>query len=363
MEGFDYAWGFSSSLPAALKKAGASFVVRYVGTSSKCVTLSEVTALHSAGIAVGLVYEVGGTSFNGGRAAGQADGLAARTGAVKVGAPQGVTIYFAIDTDTANYALVNEYLAGAQEALGGQYEARIYAGFGPVQNAPGEGHWQTYAWSGGKVSDKAGLYQYLNGVTVGGASADHVRTLANGPVNRGGWLSYSTAPVVPAPVPPANPVTHPVAAARDSYAKHGNANAHAAEALKFEKGQNHNGAASWKNKCAGLVRTAYGISASAWGKTATNAAASWGRVARKDRHSWYNAPAGVPVYWTGGSSGAGHVAIADGLGNVWSNDFGPNGYVGDGKVRLVPIASIVKHDKALKYVGWGETYLGVRVYG
>lgn len=362
MEGFDYAWGYSASLPAALKKAGASFVVRYLGTSSKCVTLSEVHELQAKGIAIGLVYEVGGTSFTGGKAAGQVDGIAARAAAAKLSVPQGTTIYFAIDTDTSDYNLVNDYQNGAQEALGAQYVARLYAGYGPVQSALGDGHWQTYAWSGGKISAKAGLYQYHNGVAVAGVSTDRVRTLAGGPVDRGGWLSYSTAPVPAPPVPKPSPVLHPIATARDYYRLRGNKSALAAAGLKYEKGQNHSGSRAWKNLCASLVRQAYGISASAWGSTQRTAAGAWARVARNDRHGWFNPPVGVPCYWTGGSSGAGHVAFSDGLGNVWTNDFGPNGYVGDGQVRLVPLSSITAHDAALKYVGWGQTYLGVRVY-
>lgn len=359
VEGFDYS--DTSAKAAALVKAGAKFVVRYVGTSPKCLTVGERNALHAAGLGIGLVYEVGGTSFTGGNAAGQKDGAAAKKAAALLGVPAGTVIYFAIDTDTSDLASCRAYLAGCHDAVG-PYTAKLYAGFKVIDVVGAGDHWQTYAWSNGRISKQAGLYQYQNNITVGGVSVDKCRTLANGPVIVGGWLSYTLTPVVPPVAPPVNPIVHPVAAVKDLLRLKGNTNAHAAEALKFEKGQNASGAASWKDECAKLVRTGYGISASAWGKTKTTAAGAWGAVPKADRHGWYNPPVGVPVFWTGGSTGAGHVALADGQGNVWTNDFGPNGYVGDGRVRLVPISSIVKHDSALKYVGWSNSYLGARVY-
>lgn len=73
-------------------------------------------------------------------------------------------------------------------------------------------------------------------------------------------------------------------------------------------------------------------------------------------HGWYNPPAGVPVFWSGGSAGAGHVAISDGKGNVWSTDIERSG-----KWDLVPVADI--HARwGLKYLGWSERLNGVRVY-
>lgn len=176
-------------------------------------------------------------------------------------------------------------------------------------------------------------------------------------------LLASTEKIVPgAPASPPNPVTtaaHP----RNYLAAKGNVNRAAAAAVEFEKAQVASGAASWKGLCASLVRNSYGISVTAWGSGTRTAAAAWHAVPGKLQHGWYNPPVGVPVFWVGGKTGAGHVAVADGNGNCWSSDFSASGYVDDGKVRLVPIASISAHDPALKYVGWAETYLGVRVYG
>lgn len=355
MEGFDYAWGFGSGLPAALKKAGASFVVRYVGTSSKCLTNSEAVALHAAGIATGMVYETTGTTFTGGTAAGNVDGSAAKVAAAKLGAPTDSPIYFAIDTDTADYSTVKNYLAGCTAGCY-PYPAKLYAGYHVIEAVGGSGHWQTYAWSGGLVSSHAGLYQYYNGVTVGGVQMDNDRTLSGGPTAQAGWLTYN------APVPAPKPAPGPIANTKDKLRLLGNSNAHAAAAVKYVKGQMTSGASGWKDLCAALVRNAYGISDSAWGNLTRTAAGAFHAVPSAQVHTWYNAPVGTAVCWTGGSTGAGHVAVADGLGNVYTNDFGPHGYIGDGRVRLVPISAISQHDPALKYAGWIELYLGTRIY-
>jgi hypothetical protein len=67
-------------------------------------------------------------------------------------------------------------------------------------------------------------------------------------------------------------------------------------------------------------------------------------------------PRGVPVFWRGGSSGAGHIAISTGDGGCWSTDIERNGYF-----DRVPIASIgTKWGMTL--LGWTEDLNGVRVW-
>lgn len=149
---------------------------------------------------------------------------------------------------------------------------------------------------------------------------------------------------------------------RDALASKGNTNAHAAKAVEFAKAEMASAVLSWRGLCASFVRNAYGIDISKWGSVKRTAAEAWDLAGSKAQHGWYTAPMGCPVFWTGGSSGAGHVAIADGKGNVYSTDFGPNGYIGDGRVRLIPQGAVSAHDKALKFQGWAETFLGVRVY-
>lgn len=360
MEGLDYAWGFSFKLPAAIKSyrtplgVRVQFVVRYIGTSSKCLTAAERDALHAAGIGIALVYEVTGTSFKGGEAAGQTDGTAASAAAKALGVPAGTPIWFAIDVDTADFASTNAYLLGCAKACP-SYEARLYGSYAVVQAAGGANHWQTYAWSGLRQSLHAGLYQYHNGTLVGGVDMDNNRTLGGGLSVLGGWLTVANVPV---PVPGPKPIVHPVAASKDTLRLRGNINKLAIRAVPWMNRAHSIGDASWKNLCKKDCRVAYGITVS----HTASAYACWIYEGSKHQHTWYNAPFGVPVFWKGGSAGNGHVAISDGNGNVWTNDFSPNGYIGDGRIRLVPESAISQHDKALVRLGWTDTFDGISVY-
>lgn len=140
-------------------------------------------------------------------------------------------------------------------------------------------------------------------------------------------------------------------------ASKGNNNPLGTKGVEAAKAREASGASLGAGTCLKTVRIDYGIT-----KTIPDATASWHSVPSKYQHTWYNAPYGTPVFWTGGSTGAGHVAIADGLGNVYSTDFGSNGYIGDGKTRLIPTGAVSAHDKALKYAGWSEFLNGTRVY-
>jgi hypothetical protein len=73
------------------------------------------------------------------------------------------------------------------------------------------------------------------------------------------------------------------------------------------------------------VPPAYATAASAWSKT-------------RDRHG-STPPKGVPVWWTGGSRGFGHVAISAGGGFVIRTDTGGRGRVGrTDSVAMTPTA-------------------------
>jgi hypothetical protein len=68
-------------------------------------------------------------------------------------------------------------------------------------------------------------------------------------------------------------------------------------------------------------------------------------------------PAGAAAYWTGGSSGYGHVAISVGNGKVRSSDAG-----GAGSVATVPLRSITR-EWHLKYAGWANSINGYTIPG
>ena len=76
-------------------------------------------------------------------------------------------------------------------------------------------------------------------------------------------------------------------------------------------------------QCLATVRQYFGIS-SKYG----TAAASWYAANHKYRvHSGYAVPRGVPVYWTGGSHGAGHIALSVGGGMCLSTDWKRSGRI------------------------------------
>lgn len=75
------------------------------------------------------------------------------------------------------------------------------------------------------------------------------------------------------------------------------------------------------------------------------------------------APKNVPVFWSGGSSGAGHVAISDGPDEsghvwIWTTD---ETHHSAGKFTRVPLAWVKQH-WGLNYLGWTETLEGMRVH-
>lgn len=126
------------------------------------------------------------------------------------------------------------------------------------------------------------------------------------------------------------------------------------QAIAFSDTYINNGVAFGVGKCLDFVRSAFGFSTDPVQPENghVSAQAAWDQVPANERFTDATPPPGVPVYWTGGSSNFGHIAISQGNGMVATTDFGPTGYVGDGKVRSVPIAEINKSDSKLTYQGW-----------
>lgn len=100
--------------------------------------------------------------------------------------------------------------------------------------------------------------------------------------------------------------------------------------------------------CLRFVRECFGI-----GARYPDAATAW--AAAKDKHTDRHPPAGVPVWWTGGRAGHGHVAISDGYGYVIGTDAPTTGRVGK-----VPLWWIERH-WGLTYRGWTTELNGVPV--
>lgn len=105
--------------------------------------------------------------------------------------------------------------------------------------------------------------------------------------------------------------------------------------------------------CLREVRECFGV-----GPGAEDAAEAWASAQKKHRTtSPGKFPRAVPVFWTGGSHGHGHIALASGYdGMCWSTDIRRPGWFDH-----VPIEEI--HNKwGLTLVGWSEDLNGVQVY-
>lgn len=150
----------------------------------------------------------------------------------------------------------------------------------------------------------------------------------------------------PAPVPTPAPAVNP-ADAKDYLDKLGNAQPGVEKAIASAVGSHSYPV----GLCLQWVRTRWGIDVGA-----PNAIAAWRVVPTDKRHSFYTPPAGVPVFWSGGSHGLGHVAISLGNGKVRSTDIG-----GAGTVTTVDLSVITAKWK-MTYLGWTDALNGVVVY-
>lgn len=100
--------------------------------------------------------------------------------------------------------------------------------------------------------------------------------------------------------------------------------------------------------CLQWTRLQFGV-----GPSAPDATAGWAAATKRspgDR----NPPVGVPVWWTGGSAGHGHVAVSLGGGKIRTTDV-PSGHVGT--VDLGYPERVWR----LKYAGWSEDINGVTI--
>jgi Domain of unknown function (DUF1906) len=122
-----------------LKQQGFGSIIRYIssGSQSKCIDADEAQALIAGGITVGIVYELaGGSPAFGGLPGsidsthGASDGAYALRTLKALGVPQGVVVYFAVDTDVNNNDDINTYVIpyfkAAKQAMAGYYRIGAY---------------------------------------------------------------------------------------------------------------------------------------------------------------------------------------------------------------------------------------------
>lgn len=164
--GVDTAARISVSVADKLAAEGVKFVGRYLVPESywKALTAQEANDIRKAGLAILLCWETTANRVKEGAEAGQKDGLQAYTLANRLGVPKGTVIYFAVDYDAqvSDMDTIDDYLRAAQ-VWADPYRVGVYGHVRVVETMRSinacEYFWQCKAWSGGKVSDHALVYQ------------------------------------------------------------------------------------------------------------------------------------------------------------------------------------------------------------
>ncbi|MFE0021918.1 glycoside hydrolase domain-containing protein [Amycolatopsis sp. NPDC059021] len=179
---------YSSGYPAAtaILDAGHAGVIRYVGTPgrAKNINAPEYADLTAHGVGVALVYEDHAGDSLGGYPAGQRAARLARADADAIGFPSSRPIYFAIDSDqitATDFDLAMAYLDGAAAILG-HHRVGVYGEADIIDRAVpahAEFGWQTSAWSRGRRSGRAHLFQQPGQIWVGGIECDVSEILAD----------------------------------------------------------------------------------------------------------------------------------------------------------------------------------------
>ena len=181
-EGVDYSWGRPSG--ASLKAAGKDFVVRYLfddGQGGKGLDPSEIADLRANGIDIAVVYEEYANSFRG-RDAGIAQAHRAQAALNHLDLPKDLPIYFAVDWDSTpgDQAAIDEACRGAAAVIGLE-RVGIYGSYYVIERCKAADtarwFWQTYAWSGGQVSQHNHLYQYRNAQEIAGHAVDFTKAV------------------------------------------------------------------------------------------------------------------------------------------------------------------------------------------
>lgn len=199
----------------AMAQAGYTFVIGYVSpTVGKNLTAQDMANYRAAGLGVGLVWEANPGRALEGAAAGTADGAAANQQADAIGYPTDAVIFFAVDVDTdaSAYPAIQAYASAFNSAtsrpVGVYGEADVLDQFVTPGQQPVQYGMQTAAWSGGRLSGKANLYQRFGHpawqVPSGVPDTAFDEDVAIFPLPLFGWTAGVPAPTpTPPPVAPA----------------------------------------------------------------------------------------------------------------------------------------------------------------
>lgn len=124
------------------------------------LTGAEVNDLHQQGKPVGLIWQADKGGAGEGKQRGAADAQRANREADKLGAPDTAAIFYTVDSGSLSPKDVAPYFAGVRSVPG--RPVGIYGSADICDWAHGVGidwRWQTIAWSRGRISKHAHLYQ------------------------------------------------------------------------------------------------------------------------------------------------------------------------------------------------------------
>jgi len=179
-KGFDCATPLTAATAADFRRDGMEFACRYLVPPEyrKALTRSEVEIISGAGLYIVSVWQIAGDLATMSAAQGRRDGQRAQQLAREIGQPPGSCIYFAVDFDVnsqSQMASAIDYIRAASDATP-DYKTGVYGEFDVVDAVIAAGAcshgWQTYAWSGGKLSWRAQIFQYENNVDSNGIEID-----------------------------------------------------------------------------------------------------------------------------------------------------------------------------------------------
>lgn len=156
------------------------FFIRYLADANswKYFSWNEVEILLEAGFMIGSVFQEGTDGPREGYHGGIEAATKAKRTAERLGQPKKSAIFFAADYDApaSDYNLIEQFLRGAQEVFGDDFFAGIYGKYDVIEEMAKRGackyFWQTLAWSRGKLSQYADLYQYQIDTPVHGINVD-----------------------------------------------------------------------------------------------------------------------------------------------------------------------------------------------
>jgi hypothetical protein len=201
MRGLDYAGGRPSG--SVIKSAGYDFVCRYLSDGGpslpgKLLLPSEARDLLDSGVDIVSNWETTADRMLAGFGAGQLDAQRALNQVLACGGRRDRPIYFSCDIDASpgQQGAIDDYLRGAAQVLGVE-NVGVYGGYWVVKRCFDNGTirwgWQTSAWSGGNLDQRAHIYQNFNRpggmyVYVGGVQCDYDEALQT---DFGQWTHYA----------------------------------------------------------------------------------------------------------------------------------------------------------------------------